>query len=87
MDASPNFQAQNGLPIAILPVVFCEECPQNWAEKFHWNPVPRQHSLEERVLYNLVRGMVLTRAKLRDCLAVKNEHLGEVLESQEALAG
>ena len=25
-DASPNFQAQNGLPIAILPVVFSEEC-------------------------------------------------------------
>jgi hypothetical protein len=38
-------------------------------------------SLEERVLDNLAGGMVLTRAKLRDCLAVKNERLGEVLES------
>jgi hypothetical protein len=43
----------------------------------------RRHSLEERVLYNLARGMVPTRAKLRDCLAVKNERLGEVLESLE----
>jgi hypothetical protein len=42
-----------------------------------------RHSLEERVLYSLARGMVLTRAKLRDCLAVKNERLGEVLESLE----
>jgi hypothetical protein len=25
-DASVNFQAQNGLPIAIIPVVFREEC-------------------------------------------------------------
>ena len=40
-------------------------------------------SLEERVLDNLAGGMVLTRAKLRDCLAVKNERLGEVLESLE----
>jgi hypothetical protein len=42
-----------------------------------------RHSLEERVLYNLARGMVLTRAKPRDCLAVKNERLGGVLESLE----
>jgi AAA domain len=40
-------------------------------------------SLEERVLDNLAGGMVLTRAKLRDCLAVKNERLGGVLESLE----
>ena len=40
-------------------------------------------SLEERVLDNLAGGMVLTRAKLRDCLAIKNERLGEVLESLE----
>ena len=33
------------------------------------------------MLYNLARGMVLTRAKPRDCLAVKNERLSEVLES------
>ena len=35
------------------------------------------------MLDNLAGGMVLTRAKLRDCLAVKNERLGEVLESLE----
>jgi hypothetical protein len=29
------------------------------------------------------QGMVLTRAKLRDIVAVKNERLGEVLESLE----
>ena len=40
-------------------------------------------SLEERVLDNLADGMVLTRTKLRDCLAVKNERLGGVLESLE----
>jgi AAA domain len=47
----------------------------------HEDGKPR--SLEERVLNNLAGGMVLTRAKLRDCLAVKNERLGEVLESLE----
>jgi hypothetical protein len=36
------------------------------------------------VLYNLARGMVLTRAKPRDCLAVKNGRLGEVLLSLES---
>ncbi len=35
------------------------------------------------MLDNLAGGMVLTRAKLRDCLAIKNERLGEVLESLE----
>lgn len=40
-------------------------------------------SLQEQVLEALTGGVVLTRAKLRDCLAVKNERLGEVLESLE----
>ena len=31
-DASPNFQAQNGLAVANLPVVFSEECPKNRAK-------------------------------------------------------
>jgi len=39
--------------------------------------------LEEQVLDVLSEGVVLTRAKLRDRLAVKNERLGEVLESLE----
>jgi RecA-family ATPase len=43
----------------------------------------KPHSLEERVLDSLAGGMVLTRSKLRDCLAVKNERLGEALESLE----
>jgi RecA-family ATPase len=57
-------------------------------EKIHLEVVERQEdrkpgSLEERVLDLLAGGMVLTRAKLRDCLAIKNERLGDVLESLE----
>ena len=43
----------------------------------------KQRGLQEQVLDVLAGGQVLTRAKLRDCLAVKNERLGEVLESLE----
>ncbi len=43
----------------------------------------KQRSLEERVLDLLAQGAVLTRAKLRDSLGVKNERLGEALESLE----
>ncbi len=39
--------------------------------------------LKEKVLDVLGGGVVLTRARLRDRLAVKNERLGEVLESLE----
>jgi hypothetical protein len=41
----------------------------------------KQRSLNERVLDLLTGGAVLTRAKLRDSLGVKNERLGESLES------
>jgi hypothetical protein len=43
----------------------------------------KQRSLEAQVLDMLANGLALTRAKLRDGLAVKNERLGEVLESLE----
>ena len=43
----------------------------------------RQRGLEDRVLDLLGRGAPLTRAKLRDSLGVKNERLGEALESLE----
>jgi hypothetical protein len=43
----------------------------------------RQRCLEDRVLDLLGQGATLTRAKLRDSLGVKNERLGEVLESLE----
>jgi AAA domain len=43
----------------------------------------RRGSLEERVLDLLAGGAVLTRAKLRDSLEVKNERLGKALESLE----
>jgi hypothetical protein len=39
--------------------------------------------LKEQVLDLLAQGQVLTRTRLRDSLAVKNERLGEVLESLE----
>jgi hypothetical protein len=43
----------------------------------------RPRSLQDQVLDVLAAGIVLTRAKLRERLAVKNERLGEVLESLE----
>jgi hypothetical protein len=43
----------------------------------------KRRSLEERVLDLLAPGTVLTRAKLRDSLAVQNERLGVALESLE----
>jgi AAA domain len=43
----------------------------------------KRRSLEQRVLDLLGQGATVTRAKLRDCLGVKNERLGAVLESLE----
>jgi AAA domain len=43
----------------------------------------KRRSLEEQVLDVLAKGAVLTRAKLRDLLAVQNERLGVALESLE----
>jgi hypothetical protein len=43
----------------------------------------RQRGLQDRVLDLLGQGATLTRAKLRDSLGVKNERLGEALESLE----
>jgi len=42
-----------------------------------------QRSLPDQVLELLAPGLVLTRTKLRDALGVKNERLGEALESLE----
>ncbi|HID72486.1 TPA: hypothetical protein EYP38_00975, partial [Candidatus Micrarchaeota archaeon] len=42
-----------------------------------------QCSLQEQVIALLTNGTVLTRAKLRDTLSVKNQRLGEALESLE----
>ncbi len=47
----------------------------------HQDGGPR--GLQDQVLDALAGGVVLTRAKLRECLAVKNERLGAVLESLE----
>jgi hypothetical protein len=57
-------------------------------ETIHLEVIPQHQDakprgLEEKVLDVLGGGVVLTRARLRDCLAVKNERLGEVLESLE----
>lgn len=43
----------------------------------------KRRSLQEQVLDLLAQGAVVTRAKLRDALAVKNERLGQALESLE----
>jgi hypothetical protein len=43
----------------------------------------KRRSLEEQVIDLLAYGVVLTRAKLRESLGVKNERLGESLESLE----
>jgi AAA domain len=43
----------------------------------------KRRGLQEQVLDLLAQGEALTRAKLRDSLAVKNERLGEALESLE----
>lgn len=43
----------------------------------------RQRRLEDRVLDLLGQGATLTRARIRDSLGVKNERLGEALESLE----
>jgi hypothetical protein len=58
------------------------------AETTHLEVVTGCHNdqgrgLEEQVLDLLAQGQVLTRTRLRDSLAVKNERLGEVLESLE----
>jgi len=42
-----------------------------------------RRGLQDRVLDLLTPGVVLTRVKLRDALSVKNERLGEALESLE----
>lgn len=49
------------------------------AELLHEN----RHHLEQQVLALLPRGAVLTRGKLRNTLSIKNERLGEVLDSLE----
>jgi AAA domain len=46
-------------------------------------PDGKRRGLEERVLDLLAPGTALTRAKLREALAVQNERLGEALESLE----
>jgi hypothetical protein len=43
----------------------------------------KRTGLQDQVLALLTSGTTLTRAKLRDTLSVKNERLGEALESLE----
>jgi hypothetical protein len=47
----------------------------------------KRRGLEEGVLDLLSRDVTVTRAKLRDSLGVKNERLGEALESLERAGG
>ena len=69
------------------PPVYLELVARD-ADAIHLEVVPEvrdppQVSLSEQVLSRLAGGAVLTRAKLRDTLAVKNERLGQALESLE----
>ena len=69
------------------PPVYLDLVATN-ADTIHLEVVPEvrdppQVSLPAQVLSLLASGAVLTRAKLRDTLAVKNERLGQALESLE----
>jgi DNA-binding MarR family transcriptional regulator len=44
---------------------------------------PKRGSLQDQVLARLAGGVVQTRAALREALGVKNQRLGEALESLE----
>jgi hypothetical protein len=66
----------------------CLELVATEAETTHLEVIAELHEekgrdLKEQVLDLLAQGQVLTRTRLRDSLAVKNERLGEVLESLE----
>jgi hypothetical protein len=69
------------------PPVYLELVASN-AETIHLEviaelPDCKRRGLEEQVLDLLAQGVTLTRAKLRDSLAVQNERLGVALESLE----
>jgi hypothetical protein len=75
---------------AAPPAVYLELSTTN-ADTMHLRVVAEleQHNrrdLEQQVLELLSPGGVLTRAKLRDTLSVKNERLGDVLQSLERTA-
>ena len=75
---------------AAPPAVYLELSTAN-ADTMHLRVVAEleqhnRHDLEQQVLELLSPGGVLTRAKLRDTLSVKNERLGDVLQSLERTA-
>ena len=70
------------------PSVFLRLVAADDAETIHLEVVgeaegERKQDFERRVLELLSNGVVRTRAKLRDALAVNNQRLGELLESLE----
>jgi hypothetical protein len=72
---------------AAPPPVYLELVTTN-AETTHLRVIAEVHaengrSLQDQVLARLTKGAVLTRAKLRETLSVKNQRLGEALESLE----
>ena len=72
---------------AASPPVYLELVTTN-AQTTHLEVIAEIHdenrrSLQEQVLALLAQAAVLTRTKLRDALSVKNERLGEALESLE----
>jgi hypothetical protein len=67
-------------PVSLQLVVRDAETTHLEVVEFHEQ---QRRSLQEQVLDLLVPGGTLTRAKLRQALGVKNERLGEALESLE----
>jgi hypothetical protein len=66
----------------------CLELIATDAQRTHLEVLAELHQqnargLQERVLELLAAGKVFTRAKLRETLSVKNERLGEILQSLE----
>ena len=84
--------ASAACPASTAPRRPRRRCTWNWSRPTPrrpiWRSSPSVHgqkpaSLQEQVLALLADGVVQTRAKLRESLGVKNERLGETLESLE----
>jgi len=79
---SSEHRAAPASPPVYLQLVATDEKTTHLEVVAEFSEEPRR-SLSEQVLTLLADGAALTRAKLRDALAVKNERLGEALESLE----
>jgi hypothetical protein len=79
---SSEHRAAPAMPPVALQLVTIDN-DQTHLEVIAERGEPPRPSLADQVLALLAPGVVLTRSKLRDTLGVKNERLGEALESLE----